>query len=87
MRVDTNFTDFPIPLGVEWLETNTAIFKELVNNAAVSVNVETIADAPDQNFVNSSWFGFFEKYIVPSISDKIKYNRRIYRLFSRQGCC
>lgn len=74
MKINTNFADFPIPLGAEWLETNTNIFQEIVNDAAVSVNVETISDTPDRKFVNSSWFGFFEEYIVPSISNKIVYN-------------
>lgn len=74
MKVNTDFADFPIPLGAEWLETNTAIFQEIVNDAAISVNVETISDTPDRKFVDSSWFGFFEEYIVPSIASKIVYN-------------
>jgi len=74
MRINTDFTDFPIPLGAEWLETNQDIFQEIVNDATVSVNIETIPDDPDRKFVNSSWFNFFEEYIVPSISNKITYN-------------
>jgi monoamine oxidase len=74
MKVNTDFADFPIPLGAEWLETSTAIFEEIVNDSSTPVNVETVADAPDRKFVNSSWYGFFEKYIVPSIASKIKYN-------------
>jgi monoamine oxidase len=74
MRINTDFADFPIPLGAEWLETNTRVFQEIVNDPSVSVNVETITDDPDRKFVNSSWYGFFEKHIVPSISSKIKYN-------------
>tara|TARA_B100000809_G_scaffold27811_1_gene24161 strand:- start:183 stop:440 length:258 start_codon:yes stop_codon:yes gene_type:complete len=74
MKVNTNFTDFPIPLGAEWLETSTAIFEEIVNDSSTPVNIETDADAPDRKFVNSSWYGFFKKNIVPSIASKIKYN-------------
>jgi monoamine oxidase len=74
IRVNTNFTDFPIPLGAEWLETNASIFQEIVNDPTVSVNVETVADDPDRKFVNYSWYNFFEEYIVPSISSKITYN-------------
>jgi monoamine oxidase len=74
MKINTDFTDFPIPLGAEWLETGTNIFQEIVNDSSVSVNVETIEDAPDRKFVNSSWFNFFEQYIVPSIADKIVYS-------------
>jgi len=74
MKINTDFADFPIPLGAEWLETNTGVFQEIVNDSAISVNVETIPDAPDLKFINSSWFNFFEEYIVPSISNKIVYN-------------
>lgn len=74
MRINNNFADFPIPLGAEWLETNTNIFQEIVNDSSVQVNVETIPEPPDRKFVNSSWFSFFEEYIIPSISNKIKYN-------------
>ena len=73
MKVNTDFADFPIPLGAEWLETGTGIFQEIVNDSSISVNVDTIADAPDRKFINSSWFNFFEQYIVPSIADKINY--------------
>ncbi|SNZ00027.1 FAD-dependent oxidoreductase [Flagellimonas pacifica] len=74
MRINTDFADFPIPLGAEWLETNPRIFKEIVNDPSVQVNVETVSDAPDRKFVNYSWFNFFEDYIVPSVSEKISYN-------------
>jgi monoamine oxidase len=74
MRIDTNFADFPIPLGAEWIETKTGIFQEIVNDPSIHVHIETVEDAPDRKFVNSSWHSFFEQYIVPSIADKIKYN-------------
>ncbi|MFZ4102729.1 MAG: NAD(P)-binding protein, partial [Sphingobacterium thalpophilum] len=34
MRINTNFADFPIPLGAEWLETSTSIFQEIVNDSS-----------------------------------------------------
>ncbi|MFT4663031.1 MAG: monoamine oxidase [Flavobacteriales bacterium] len=74
MKINTDFADFPIPLGAEWLETSTSIFQEIVNDISVKVAVETYRDAPDRKFVNSSWFEFFDEYIVPSIAEKIKYN-------------
>ncbi|MFT6810723.1 MAG: monoamine oxidase, partial [Saprospiraceae bacterium] len=74
MRIDTDFADFPILLGAEWLETDTSIFEKFVNDSSVQVNVGTIPDAPDRKFVNGSWYNFFEEYIVPSISTKIVYN-------------
>ncbi|MEQ8712144.1 MAG: FAD-dependent oxidoreductase [Cyclobacteriaceae bacterium] len=74
MKVNTDFADFPIPMGAEWLETGTDIFVEIVNDPSVPVAVETVADNPDRKFVNSSWYGFFEEYIAPSIANKISYN-------------
>lgn len=73
MKISRDFADFPIPLGAEWLETKTSIFREIINDDAVSVNVATFSDEPDQKFVNYSWFNFFEEYIVPSIEDQIHY--------------
>ncbi|GAB5554474.1 MAG: hypothetical protein Sapg2KO_40650 [Saprospiraceae bacterium] len=74
IRINTDFADFPIPLGAEWIETDLGIFDKIVNDSSVSVNVQTFEDAPDQKFLNSSWFNFFEEYVVPSISSKISYN-------------
>lgn len=34
-------------------------------------------DFIDQKFINSTWFGFFEEYIVPSISSKMSFNTPI----------
>lgn len=74
IRINTEFADFPIPLGAEWLETNPRIFQEIVNDSSVYVNIETVRDAPDRKFVNYSWYNFFEEYVAPSIVDKINYN-------------
>ena len=74
MRINTNFADFPIPLGAEWLETGIGIFDEIVNDDSVNVEVDTIPDSPDRKFVNYSWYSFFEDYIVPSIAPEITYN-------------
>ena len=74
MKINTNFTDFPIPLGAEWLETGTNVFQEIVNDSSIQIDIETIEDDPDRKFVNSSWYNFFQEYIVPSISNKISYS-------------
>lgn len=74
MRINTNFADFPIPLGAEWLEGSTGEFRNIVNDSSVSINIDTVADDPDRKFINSSWFSFFEEYILPSVRDKITYN-------------
>lgn len=74
MRINTDFADFPIPLGAEWLETGTGIFDEIVNNATVKVNIDTIPDGEDRKFINYTWFNFFEEYIFPSVANNIVYN-------------
>ena len=74
MKINNDFADFPIPLGAEWLETSEGIFQEIVNDSTIAVSVATVRDNPDRKFVNSSWFNFFEEYIVPSIAEKIRYN-------------
>lgn len=75
MKIDPNFADFPIPLGAEWLETRPGIFREIVNDPSVSVQIETIPDGPDLKLVNYSWFNFFEDFIVPSIAQRISYRQ------------
>lgn len=34
-------------------------------------------DFEDKKFINSSWFDFFEEYIVPSISSKMIFNKQV----------
>jgi len=74
MKINTDFADFPIPLGAEWLETKTNIFEEIANDPSVQINIETIPDGSDRKFINYSWFNFYEEYIVPSIANRIVYN-------------
>ena len=94
MKTTTDFADFPIPLGAEWLHTNTGVFQEIVNDNSVQVNINTVSynqndtvafwvngslivdelEDSDRKFVNSTWFDFFDEYIVPSVSQKITYN-------------
>ncbi len=74
IKINTEFADFPIPLGAEWLETHPRIFKEIVNDPSVAIKVKTVKDSPDKKFVNYSWYNFFQEYIVPSVADKISYN-------------
>ena len=74
MKIDTSFTDFPIPMGCEWIETNVSIFDTIVNDSSIDVNIQTVADSPDRKFVNYSWYQFYEDYILPSIANNITYN-------------
>ncbi|MCB9204549.1 MAG: FAD-dependent oxidoreductase [Flavobacteriales bacterium] len=74
MKINTDFADFPIPLGSEWIETGLGIFDEIVNDGSVEVEFDTIQDDTDKKFVNYSWFQFFEDYVVPSVLPKIQFN-------------
>lgn len=75
-RIKTNkqFTDFPIPMGAEWIETDLGIFHRIVNNPSVKVDVSTFKDSTDSKFLNGTWLTFYEKYVLPSIANKIKFN-------------
>ena len=96
MKRTTDFADFPIPLGAEWLHVGRGIFDEVVNDASVQVNIETTPYNPDvdyglfegmqisvedvgftidQKFINSTWFDFFDQYIVPTVQGKISFNQ------------
>ncbi len=54
MKITTDFVDFPIPLGAEWLHIERGIFDEIINNPSVQMNIETIPY--DQN----ADYGLFE---------------------------
>lgn len=74
MKINTDFADFPIPLGAEWIETRSDIFSEILNDDSVQCELKTIEDAPDFKFAHSSWFNFYEEYILPHILSKIEFN-------------
>ena len=101
-KTNTTFTDFPIPLGAEWLHVSRKELTSIVNNSAVTITTKTkkyttedtmghfsngeltiskvgsaINKEQDQKFINSSWFDFFEEYIVPSIQDNMQFNTPI----------
>lgn len=77
MRVNKQFADFPIPLGAEWIETNTGIFKEIVNDGSMDVNIQTFSDSPDRKFLNYSWFDFYHDFVAPSIKDSIWFDTQV----------
>lgn len=95
MRVNESFTDFPIPLGGEWIHSQVSILEEAVNNSSVSITTQTQGYSPsdmggvwngssfetytigaysDLKFVGSSWFNFFEEYILPTVQNNILFD-------------
>ncbi|MEM9329472.1 MAG: FAD-dependent oxidoreductase [Bacteroidota bacterium] len=96
MKRVTDFADFPIPTGAEWLHTKSGILDRIVNDKSIEVKTITkrydtdkeyaLADGEkvelkdlgftiDQKFIDSTWFDFFDQYIVPTIKDKIHFNQ------------
>ncbi|MEM9777816.1 MAG: FAD-dependent oxidoreductase [Chloroflexota bacterium] len=94
-RVNKTFTDFPIPLGAEWLHVEAAMLDEIINDDSIEHDIELIGYSPDKDadgyyedgeystepaggedlkFIGSSWFDFYDEYIVPSIRENIRYN-------------
>ncbi len=46
----TDFVDFPIPLGAEWLHVGREVFTEVVNDSSVQVKVQTTPYNPDVDY-------------------------------------
>ena len=101
-RTNNSFTDFPIPLGAEWLHVSANELPAIVNDETVNIDTtllpysesdtsgyysngnltitevgSAVNDDEDQKFIGSSWFDFFEDYIVPSIQNKMRFNTKI----------
>lgn len=49
MKSSTNFVDFPIPLGAEWLHVERGIFNEAVNDPSIEINIETTPYNPNED--------------------------------------
>ena len=101
-RTNNNFTDFPIPLGAEWLHVSESELPAIVNDERIGIDTtllpysesdtsgyysngnltitevgSAVNDDEDKKFIGSSWFDFFEKYIVPDIEGKMQFNTKI----------
>jgi monoamine oxidase len=99
LKKSSNFADFPIDIGAEWIHTDPKILADIINNSDSNANVDIIVYNPqtikswkngklkshnyirsfysEWKFKNSTWFGFFEQFIVPEIADKIVLNKPI----------
>ena len=96
-KTDNDFTDFPIPLGAEWLHVSARELGNIVNDPSVNIDTQLTSYAPedtygyyqggeltverlgwgvhafsDKKFIGSSWFDFFEDYIVPPIKKNMR---------------
>ncbi|RNC92821.1 MAG: amine oxidase [Allomuricauda sp.] len=101
-RTNNEFTDFPIPLGAEWLHVSAEELPAIINDDQITVDtvllpysendtsgyysngqltIEAVGNAvnddQDKKFIGSSWFDFFDTYIVPSIRNRMQFNTQI----------
>ncbi|OJJ16946.1 hypothetical protein BKI52_29965 [marine bacterium AO1-C] len=92
----SNFADFPIDLGAEWIHTNPSVLARMLNDPNVQANIDIINYNPESialwdgsnlkkrnffnnfygeyKFKNTTWFSFFDDYIVPGIANNITLN-------------
>lgn len=99
LKKSSDFTDFPIDIGAEWIHTDPKILADIINNPIANANMDIIVYNPQtikswkngklksHNFIssfysewkfkNSTWFDFFEQFIVPEIADKIVLHKPI----------
>lgn len=99
VKRSSDFADFPIDLGGEWIHYHPSILARLISDPNIDANIDIITYGPEtiynwkndklkkQNwasnfyseykFKNTTWYGFFERYMVPNISDRIVYNSPI----------
>ena len=55
IRHNTEFTDFPIPLGAEWLHSDPSEFDKIVNDPSVQITTKT------QEYSRNDTIGYFEE--------------------------
>lgn len=50
MKRTTEFANFPIPLGAEWIHVKPDILEQIVNNDSVNIDIETTKYDPDVDY-------------------------------------
>ncbi len=50
MKRTTDFADFPIPLGAEWLHVGADVFAEIVNDDAVQIDLNMTPYNPEEDY-------------------------------------
>lgn len=50
LKTTTDFVDFPIPLGAEWLHGEREIFDEIINDTNVTVTIKTTPYDEDEDY-------------------------------------
>lgn len=99
LKKSSNFTDFPLDVGAEWIHTDPKILSAILDNPNTDADIDIIVYNPQtikswkngrlksHNYINNfysewkfkstTWFDFFEQFIVPEIADKIVLNKPV----------
>ncbi len=103
IRRTTEFVDFPVSLGGEWLEAPASELDRIVDDPSVDVTTRLVGYEPDDpagyfdgefvvedlgafeslNFVESSWFDFFDEYVVPGVASLLTFDTEIVEIDHR----
>ncbi|MEO1437378.1 MAG: FAD-dependent oxidoreductase [Bacteroidota bacterium] len=71
--LDEIINDPAIPANVQTTPYDPNVDFGLYNGSQISV--EQVGFTIDQKFIGSSWLDFYEQYVVPSVLDKIAFNK------------
>lgn len=71
--LDEIINDPSIPAGVQTVQYDQAVDYGLYNG--IQLTPAQVGFTIDQKFVGSSWLDFYDQYVVPSILDKIAFNK------------
>ncbi len=102
LKQSTDFSDFPIDLGAEWIHESASVLAKIINDTTVNDTIETINYTPESVYLNSeggkvkvnlgnnyygelkfkntTWFAFFDQYIVPNVKNKIRLNTQVTKI-------
>lgn len=70
--LDEIINDTSVEVNIETKAYDPAVDVALFEGHEISVS--EVGFSIDQKFINSSWFDFFEQYIVPTVAGQINYN-------------
>lgn len=96
LRQVRDVVDFPLPLGAEWLHTDPGVLADIAGQPVDidvvgygpgdtegffdgALTIAPVEDT-DRKFVGSSWLDLFDRYVLPHVADRVRYDTRITRI-------
>lgn len=93
LRRHTDLADFPLALGAEWLHDDAEVLDEVFDRPVDVELVgygpddrqlhfdgtarEQPLEGGDLRFVRSSWLDLFDRYILPDIADRVRFDTEV----------